>query len=332
MKDEKEAFVNEVLMLAVLPPDQERKMKDLLFMKLYDYSLIRIENAEVAAGGMDVMEEAYRMFFIAKRVQGCSKRTIEVYKYVIDDFFRTIHKPLGEITTNDIRYFLALKKEKQQVSDTHIDNIRRTLNTFFNWMTEEEYIQKNPVLKVKKVRVPRYVKKAFRDIEIEKIRLKASEDLRDTALVEVLLSTGCRISEVSSMDRNDIDGDEIVVKGKGNKERIVYLNAKAKIALERYLKSRDDDNAALFVSKDKPHSRMKISGMGLVIRELGKAAGVDDVHPHRFRRTAATMALNRGMPIDQVQIMLGHSSIETTTIYATSAQETVKASHKKYVV
>lgn len=272
------------------------------------------------------------MFFIAKRVQGCSKRTIEVYKYVIDDFFRTIHKPLGEITTNDIRYFLALKKEKQQVSDTHIDNIRRTLNTFFNWMTEEEYIRKNPVLKVKKVRVPRYVKKAFRDIEIEKIRLKASEDLRDTALVEVLLSTGCRISEVSSMDRNDIDGDEIVVKGKGNKERIVYLNAKAKIALERYLKSRDDDNAALFVSKDKPHSRMKISGMGLVIRELGKAAGVDDVHPHRFRRTAATMALNRGMPIDQVQIMLGHSSIETTTIYATSAQETVKASHKKYVV
>ena len=186
--------------------------------------------------------------------------------------------------------------------------------------------------KIKGIRVEKRIKKPFKDVELERLRYKASDNIRLTALLEMLISTGCRISEVSSMNRNDLEGDEIIVYGKGKKERTVYLNAKAKLALERYLATREDENKAMFVSIDKPHDRLKVSQMGKEIRELGKSCGVNDTHPHRFRRTSATMALNRGMPIEQVQLMLGHESIETTTLYAISAQEAVKANHKKYVV
>ena len=332
MQDVKEQFVNNIV--TKLNPDDEtaRRLKNLLYMELYDYSLTRIGNTDVAVYEEGANEEAVRMFFIAKNIQGCTPRTIEYYKQTIRAFVEFVqNKPFKLITTNDIRYYLAVKKERDKNSDRSIDNIRRVLSSFFSWLQEEEYIEKNPMLRVKKVRTERYVKKAFKDMEVEKLRQAAKENVRLTALIEVLLSTGCRISELRGMDVNDIDGDEIVVKGKGKKERIVYLNARARIALEAYIKSRDDDSPALFVTMDKPHSRLEIASMGKDIRDLGAAAGVTDAHPHRFRRTAATMALNRGMPIDQVQIMLGHSSIETTTIYAVSAQETVKSSHKKYL-
>lgn len=330
--DPKEKVINEIVQGMCLDVKESNRLKNYLFMALHTYSLIEITDTEVAVRDESMDEEAVRMFFIAKSIQGLTKRSLEAYRNYIYSALRFINKPLREITTNDIRYYLAVKKERDGNTDTSMDNIRRVLSTFFSWLVEEEYITKNPLLKVKKVRCERRVKKPFKDVEVEKLRLEAAGDTRLTALLETLLSTGCRISEVAGMNRADWDGDEILVHGKGKKERIVYLNAKSRIALERYMKTREDENGAMFVTEARPHKRLHSSGMGADIRELGKRAGVPDTHPHRFRRTAATMALNRGMPIDQVQLMLGHESIETTTIYAVSAQEAVKASHKKYVV
>lgn len=339
MKDEKEEFINNIAIKLELPREEVQKIKNLLYMELYNYTLTKIESTEIVTYEESINEEAVRMFFIAKNIQGCTQRTLEYYRNTLKEFFGFLQdKPITEITTNDIRYYLAVKKERDGISDVSMDNLRRNLSSFFGWLVEEEYIVKNPILKVKKVRQEKYVKKAFTDIELEKLRLQVSrieadeKRIRTSALFEVLISTGRRISEVRNMNRSDLDNDEIVVKGKGKKERVVYLNAKAKLALGQYLNLRTDDNPAMFVTLDCRHLRLEISGMGPAIRELGKKAEVSDVHPHRFRRTAATMALNRGMPIDQVQMMLGHSNIETTTIYARSAQETVKASHKKYVV
>lgn len=333
MVDDKERIVNEITQKMNLSKDDTVKLRNLLWMELHDYSLVKIESTEVSTTCADLNAEATKMFFIAKSIQGCTKRTLQYYKQVIQAFLTFLdYKPINQITTNDIRYYLAIKKERDNNKDGNIDNIRRVLSSFFGWLVEEEYLSKNPIAKIKKVRVEKRVKKPFKESELEAMRYGAISDLRLTAIIEVLLSTGCRISELSGMNRRDLDGDEIIVYGKGKKERTVYLNAKAKAALERYLESRDDKNEPMFVSYDKPHNRLLVSGMGLEIRELGRKCGVNDTHPHRFRRTAATLALNRGMPIEQVQIMLGHENIETTTIYAVSAQESVKASHKKYVV
>lgn len=319
-------------MQMALDREQTNKLKNILFICLHDYSLCEIKDTDIVAADENIDQEAVKMFFVTKRIQGCTDRTLQAYRNYLRGFLAFKDKPLNEITSNDIRYYLAVKKERDKNSDTGIDNIRRVLSSFFGWLMEEEYISKNPMLKIKKVRTPKYVKQAFKDIEIEKLRQQAQGDVRLTALLEVMLSTGCRITEVSEMNRSELAGDEIKVYGKGKKERIVYLNARARLALQKYLETRDDDNDAMFVSMDKPHDRLKASGMGIDIRELGRDAKIKDVHPHRFRRTAATMALNRGMPIDQVQLMLGHENIETTTIYAVSAQEEVKANHKKYVV
>lgn len=332
MMDEKEEVINSICMKMPLDAENAKKLKNLLWMELHQYSLVKITNTDIVVRDETLNESAMRMFFVAKTVQGCTKRTIVYYKNVITQFLVFLNnKPVSEITTNDIRYFFAVKKERDGNKDTNINNMRRVLSSFFTWLHEEEYIPKNPIAKIKGIRVEKRIKKPFKDIELERLRYAAADDLRLTALLEVLLSTGCRISEVSSMNRNDVEGDEIVVYGKGKKERIVYLNAKARMALERYLDTREDDKKPLFVTKDRPHDRLLVSQMGKEIRELGQKCNVNDTHPHRFRRTSATMALNRGMPIEQVQLMLGHESIETTTLYAISAQEAVKANHKKYV-
>ena len=325
-------FINNIVLKMNLEPEDSVKLKNFLYIELHNYSLVEIEDTELVAYEESINEEALRMFFVAKSVQGCTKRTLNYYRTILNQFFDFMNdKLVNQVTTNDIRYFFAVKKERDGNKDSEINNKRRVLSSFFAWLYEEEYIQKNPMVKIKQIRVEKRVKKPFKDVELERLRYGAADDIRLTALLEVLLSTGCRISEVSGMNRKDLEGDEIIVYGKGKKERTVYLNAKAKLALERYLATREDENTAMFVSSDKPHSRLLVSRMGQEIRQLGQACGVSDTHPHKFRRTAATMALNRGMPIEQVQMMLGHESIETTTLYAISAQETVKASHKKYV-
>lgn len=333
MVDEKEKLINTICLKAELSMEESKRLKNILWIELYPYSVIPIKETDIVIRDETFNENAVKMYFVAKSVQGCTKRTLQYYGNVIRQFLAFLNeKPVNQITTNDIRYFFAVKKERDKNKDTEINNKRRVLSSFFGWLHEEEYIEKNPIKKIKGIRTEKRIKKPFKDVELEKLRYAAAGDIRLTALLEVLLSTGCRISEVSGMNRNDLDGDEIVVYGKGKKERVVYLNAKAKLALERYLETRKDTNKPMFVSKDRPYDRLLVSQMGKNIRELGETCGVNDTHPHRFRRTAATMALNRGMPIEQVQMMLGHESIETTTIYAVSAQEAVKANHKKYVV
>lgn len=333
MIDEKEELINSICMKMNLDDEEDKRLRNLMWMEMYPYSIIRIGETDIMLRDETLNENALRMFFVAKSVQGCTKRTLNYYRLILSQFISFLNdKPVNQITANDIRYFFAIKKERDGNKDSEINNKRRVLSSFFSWLHEEEYIEKNPMNKIKQIRVEKRVKKPFKDVELERLRYAAADNIRLTALLEVLLSTGCRISEVSGMNRDNLDGDEIVVYGKGKKERTVYLNAKAKLALERYLATRTDENKALFVSMDEPHARLLVSRMGQEIRKLGEACGVSDTHPHRFRRTAATLALNRGMPIDQVQLMLGHESIETTTLYAISAQEAVKANHKKYVV
>lgn len=333
MIDEKDELINTICLGMNLEREEELKLRNLLWMNLYPFSLVRIGETDIVVRDETLNEQALRMFFVAKSVQGCTKRTLTYYRNILTQFISFMNnKPVNLITANDIRYFFAVKKERDGNKDSEINNKRRVLSSFFSWLHEEEYIEKNPMNKIKQIRVEKRVKKPFKDVDLEKLRYGAADNIRLTALLEVLLSTGCRISEVSGMNRNDLEGDEIVVYGKGKKERTVYLNAKARLALERYLSTRTDDKKPMFVSMDKPHNRLQVSQMGKEIRELGRLCGINDTHPHRFRRTAATLALNRGMPIDQVQLMLGHESIETTTLYAISAQEAVKANHKKYVV
>ena len=272
----------------------------------------------------------FQLFMVSKKIEGCTDRTLDFYSREIRNFGRAVQKPWEDVTADDIRYFIAEKAMRNNNSKTTQDNTLRILRSFFGWLASEEHIPKDPTRKIKKIRQEKRIKKPFTEVECEKLR-NGARCQRERAIIELLLSTGMRVSELSGLNRNDIQGDQAIVYGKGEKERYVYLNAKAQVALELYLKERDDDNPALLVSEQAPHRRLQISSIEATVRELGRELGIKDVHPHRFRRTAATLALNRGMPIDQVQQMLGHEQIATTLIYAQAAQETVKASHKKYL-
>lgn len=327
----RENVINNIVAKMHLDDEMSKKLKYTLYMELHRYSLVEVANTDLAVWNETKSEEAYRMFFVSKKIQGCTKRTLKYYRDIVDAFADFIRKPLLEVETNDIRYYLAVKKERDGNSDVTMNNIRRGLNSFYNWCVEEDYIHRSPCVKIKKIKEEKKVKEPLSEIEIEALRNGAKEDQRLMAIIETLLSTGCRVAELANMDRKDIKGDELVVYGKGRKERVVYLNARAQFALQEYLKTRQDENPALFVTLDAPHDRLKIAGIEICVRKLGKKTGVKNVHPHRFRRTAATMALNRGMPLDQVSQMLGHSNLDTTSIYAITSQEQVKANHKKYL-
>lgn len=279
----------------------------------------------------DKRSRALQMFFVTKRVEGCSPRTITYYQGVLKRFFTDVNCNLETVTSDVIRYYIAIRSERDGLGKVSQGNELHVLKSFFGWCTTEDYIAKDPTQNVKPIKPDQRIKKAFSEIELEKLR-KSVNTKRDLAILETLYSTGCRVSELCGMDRKNIDGNEITVFGKGGKERVCYLNAKSLLAISDYLSERTDNNPALFVGLDKPHERLTYGAVDVIVRNLGKKAGVEKCHPHRFRRTAATIALNRGMPIDQVQKMLGHSVIGTTTIYAQSDMENVKASHKKYVV
>ena len=269
-----------------------------------------------------------QMFLVSKKVEGLSENTLKYYKMEINALLLSLGKPVEAITTNDIRlYIYRVKGRSSKVTQ---DNTLRIFKSFFGWCNREEYILRNPCARITKIKAEKVVKKPFSEIEVERLR-NSIEDVREKAIFDLLLSTGCRVGEVEKMNRSEIEGDQIIAHGKGGKDRYVYLNAKAIVSLNNYLKTRTDDNEALFVTSHAPYSRLRISGIENRMRELGKKAGVTDVHPHRFRRTAATMALNRGMAIEEVQKMLGHSQIQTTLLYAQSAQENVKAAHKRYL-
>ena len=290
-------------------------------LKLSDDENREKENAEL----LDV-------FISAKKIEGCSDKTIHYYKSSIEKLMAAVSKKVQEITTNDIRCYLAEQQENHHLSKVTIDNLRRIFSSFFSWLEDEDYIVKSPVRRIHKVRTDTLVKEVLSDESMEILR-DSCQELRDIAMIDMLASTGMRVGELVKMNREDIDFHErqCVVFGKGNKEREVYFNARTKIHLKKYLDERTDDNPALFVSLAKPHTRLTISGVEVRLRNLGKRASLSKVHPHKFRRTLATMAIDKGMPIEQVQKMLGHVKIDTTLHYAMVNQTNVKIAHRKFL-
>ena len=271
-------------------------------------------------------------FLSAKKIEGCSDKTIHYYQSSIVKLLKGLSKSIKEICTNDIRRYLAEIQEENNLSKVTIDNLRRIFSSFFSWLEDEDYIAKSPVRRIHKVRTDTLVKEVLSDENIETLRDSCNE-LRDLAMIDLLLSTGVRVGELVKMNRADIDFQERQCKvfGKGNKEREVYFNARTKIHLQRYLEGRTDDNPALFVTLSKPHTRLTISGVEVRLRKMGKDVHIDKVHPHKFRRTLATMAIDRGMPIEQVQKLLGHVRIDTTLHYAMVNQQNVKIAHRKFI-
>ncbi len=272
------------------------------------------------------------MFLNAKKIEGCSERTLAYYKTTVEKLLDDVNDPIRKVTTDDIREYLANYQSINDCSKTTIDNIRRNISSFFTWLEEEDYIIKSPMRRIHKIKTAKTVKEVISDEEIEKMRDKC-QNLRDLAIIDLLYSTGIRIGELVRLNIDDIDFEEreCIVFGKGDKERRVYFDAKTKIHLMSYINSRSDENPALFVTLDAPYDRLKISGVEIRLRHLGRELGINKVHPHKFRRTMATRAIDKGMPIEQVQRLLGHSQIDTTMHYAIVNQTNVKVAHRKFI-
>lgn len=277
-------------------------------------------------------DEFLKMFLDAKRIEGCSYRTIKYYRVTIEHLLKNVISPIRKITTEMMRAYLVDYQKINNCGKTTVDNIRRNISSFFSWLEEEDYILKSPMRRIHKIKTQKTVKNIISDEEIEKLRDNC-KNIRDTAMIDLLYSTGIRVGELVKLNIEDIDFSEreCVVFGKGDKERRVYFDAKSKIHLKNYIESRKDNNPALFVTLNAPYDRLKISGVEIRIRELGRMLNLEKVHPHKFRRTMATRAIDKGMPIEQVQKILGHSQIDTTMQYAIVNQNNVKASHRKYI-
>jgi len=276
--------------------------------------------------------EYLKMFLDAKKVEGCSERTIQYYRVTIERMIRFTSVPVRKITTEDMRYYLSEYQKLNNCGKVTVDNVRRNISSFFSWLEEENHILKSPMKRIHKIKTNQQVKDIITDEEIEKLRDGCSCN-RDLAMVDLLYSTGIRVGELVNLNIADIDFEarEGVVFGKGGKERKVYFDAKTKLHLQAYIEERNDNNPALFVTLDSPHDRLKISGVEIRIRELGRSINLMRIHPHKFRRTMATRAIDKGMPIEQVQRILGHSQIDTTMQYAMVNQSNVKKSHQRFI-
>lgn len=272
------------------------------------------------------------LFLAAKKIEGCSDNTLKYYSSTLSNMIHSVQKDVCAIETNDLRLYLSNYQSTHNSSKVTLDNIRRILSSFFAWMEDEDYIVKSPVRRIHKVRTTKLVKEAFSDEHLEQLRDQCTQ-IRDLAILDFLVSTGIRVGELVKLDRSDINFDEreCIVLGKGDKERKVYFDAKAKVHLQEYLQSRTDDDPALFVSLQMPFRRLSIAGVERLFTRLGNQSHVCHVHPHKFRRTMATMAIEKGMPIEQVQKLLGHAKIDTTMHYAIVNQTNVKIAHRKYI-
>ncbi len=271
-------------------------------------------------------------FLAAKRLEGCSERSLCYYASTLRGFSEKTRKGIGEVTTDDVRTYLSDYQGASGASNVTVDNIRRIISSFYTWLEVEDYIYKSPVKRIRKIRASRPVKPVYSDEMIETLRDHCTEP-RDLAIIDLLASAGIRVGELVRLNRDDIniESRECIVHGKGSKERIAYFDARAKVHLQAYLGQRSDDNAALFVSLNKPYKRLEISGVESRLRKLGRKLDLPRVYPHKFRRTLATKAIDKGMPIEQVQVLLGHSKIDTTLCYAMVDQENVKQSHRRYI-
>lgn len=326
-----EPIISEILqeMLQVLDNAQLAKLKGVLEHKLWNVEIVK----KTVEDSFDKSNKEFTELFISpKKVEGCSPKTLRYYLATINKMTDTVGKHITKITTEDLRKYLSDYHEEDNCSKSNIDNIRRILSSFFSWLEDEDYILKSPVRRIHKIKSSKTVKDIYTDEMLESMRDNC-DSLRDLAIIDMLDSTGMRVGELVHINIEDIDFEnrECVVLGKGSKERPVYFDARTKIHLKNYLESRNDNNPALFVSMLKPYNRLKISGVEIRLRKLGRKIDITKVHPHKFRCTLATRAIDKGMPIEQVQRLLGHSKIDTTMQYAMVDQENVKLSHRKFI-
>ena len=326
----KEELMEEVMqhMLSYLDNAQMKQLRQVMEQALCRYDVTDLEMKPEE----DDSHTLIARFIAAKRIEGCSEKTLKYYQTTIDAMVASIGKSVRHIHTENLRTYLTEYHSKKQSSRVTIDNIRRILSSFFSWLEDEDYIIKSPVRRIHKVKTASSIKETYSDEDLERMRDNC-EKLRDLAMIDVLASTGMRVGEMVLLNRDDINfaERECVVLGKGDKERIVYFDARAKLHLQEYLNSRTDDNPALFVTLRTPHERIQIGGIEYRLREIGKQFNIPKVHPHKFRRTLATMAIDKGMPIEQLQRLLGHQRIDTTLQYAMVKQNNVKMAHRKYI-
>lgn len=325
----KQKIMEEIMqqMLPHLDNAQLQKLEEVL-----EHSLFMYEISSKYTETEDDSQKLIDAFVYAKRIEGCSEKTLKYYRTTIETMTEAIDKGVRHMQTDDLRAYLTEYQEKHGSSRVTIDNIRRILSSFFSWLEDEDHILKSPVRRIHKVKTATNIKETYTDEELEKMRDNCTE-LRDLAIVDMLASTGMRIGEMVLLNKADINFNEreCVVFGKGDKERVVYFDARTKIHLQNYIDGRTDDDPALFVTLRAPHERIKIGGIESRLREMGKALEIDKVHPHKFRRTLATMAIDKGMPIEQLQQLLGHKRIDTTLQYAMVKQSNVKQAHRKYI-
>ena len=314
------------LMLPHLDICQGKKLRKVLAHCLFDEASLGNDSCQLSN------DECLTAFINAKRIEGCSERTLSYYASTIEKLIRYSKVPICERGTDDIRSFLSDYQKRGRAGKTTIDNVRRIVSSFYSWLEDEDYVVKSPVRKIKKIKVPIIIKDIINDETMEVLRENCGS-VRNLALIDLLRSTGMRVGELVSLNRSSMNTTnmECIVKGKGNKERIVYFDAKTKLHLEQYLNCRVDSNEALFVSSRAPYDRLQIGGVEALLRKLGRKLDIGRMHPHKFRRTLATKAIDKGMPIEQVQILLGHTKIDTTLRYALVDQRNVKASHRRYL-
>ena len=328
----KKTLINQIQteMSGVLNNAQRQKLSEVLEHCFFYVDLVALgnENLIQSKSNQTLKEE----FLSAKQVEGCSERSVSYYSSTLDNLIKSLEKPFNQIETEDLRVYLSEYQKKNDASKQTIDNIRRIFSSFFTWLEDEDYILKSPVRRIHKIKTMKQVKETYSDEAMERLRDNC-KTIRDLALIDMLASTGMRVGELVKLNRVDVDfvNRECVVLGKGSKERVVYFDARTKLHLQNYLNSRTDDNEALFVSLLEPHNRLEIAGVEIMLRKLGRSLEINKVHPHKFRRTLATRAIDKGMPIEQVQKLLGHQKIDTTMEYAIVDQQNVKNSHKKYL-
>ena len=324
----KKQIINDIeqKMRSVLNNEQRKRLEEVLEYAFYGIEIIKTDNDE------ENQTDYSDIFVSAKRVEGCSERTLNYYKTTIDNMLNSVDKKVNNIETDDLRKYLADYQLNNQCSKVTIDNVRRILSSFFAWLEDEDYIIKSPTRRIHKIKTMKTVKETYTDEELEEMR-DSCDEIRDLALIDFLSSTGVRVGELVNLNIKDIDFENrsCVVLGKGSKQREVYFDARTKIHLQNYLSTRIDNNQALFVSLLHPFNRLKISGVEIRLRELGNKININRVHPHKFRRTMATKAIDKGMPIEQVQVLLGHSKIDTTLEYAMVNQNNVRNSHKRFI-
>ena len=326
----KDAKINEVLqkMLPYLDNAQMGQLQKVLQHTFWNCSIEEHPDEK----SPDKTENMVDLFLASKRIEGCSEKTLNYYKATIEASIEKIGKQIKHITTEDLRTYLTEYQRNRQSSKVTIDNIRRILSSFFSWLEDEDYILKSPVRRIHRVKTSTVIKETYSDEALETMRDNCTE-LRDLAMIDLLASTGMRVGEMVLLNREDIDFNEreCIVFGKGDKERLVYFDARTKIHLQNYLASRTDAESALFVSLKAPYKRLQIGGVESRLREMGKRLDIPKVHPHKFRRTLATVAIDKGMPIEQLQQLLGHQRIDTTLKYAMVKQSNVKLAHRKYI-